>query len=90
MLELLSLIGLFVVGLAIFAVLALVLGLLKLGFKLLLLPLGLAWVLLKVVAVCFLVLLALALAPALLAVLLLVLPALALAGLVGFGWAVVT
>ena len=88
MLELLALIGLFIVGLAVFAVLGLVFGLLKIGFKLLLLPLTLAWGLFKLVMVCCLVLLALALAPALLAVLLVALPVLALVGLVGFGCAV--
>ena len=87
MLELLALIGLLIVGLAVFAVLAVVLGLLKIGFKLLLLPLGFAWALLKVVLVCCLVLVALALAPALLVLLLVALPVLVLAGLVGFGWA---
>ncbi len=90
MFELLALIGLFLAGLAVFAVLGLLFGLLKLGIKLLLLPLSLAWLLLKLVLVCGLILLAVALAPAILAILLLVLPALALAGLVGFGSALVT
>ena len=72
MLELLALVGLFIVGLAVFV----------------LLPLSLAWFLLKLVLVCCLALLALALAPVLLAVLLVVLPAMALCGLVGLGWAV--
>ena len=89
MLELLAFIGLVLSGLAVFAVLALVFGLLKLGFKLLLLPLGLAWGLLKCVLVCCLILVALALAPAVLAILLIALPLLALAGLVGVTWAVV-
>jgi hypothetical protein len=90
MLELLALIGLFIFGLAVFTVLALVFGLLKIGFKLLLLPLALAWGVFKVVLVCGLILLALVLAPALLAVLVVVLPVLALAGVLGLGWVVVT
>ena len=90
MLELLALVGLFIVGLVVFAVLGLVFGLLKLGFKLLLIPLSLAWGLFKLALVCLLILVALALAPALLAVFLVVLPLLAIAGLFGLGWAVVT
>jgi hypothetical protein len=90
MLELLALTGLFLVGLAVVAVLGLFFGLLKLGFKLLLLPLTLAWGLLKLVVLCCLILVALALAPALLALLLVAVPALALAGLVGLGCAVAT
>ena len=43
MLELLALFGLLIVGAAVVAVLALVLGVLKLGFKLLLVPFTLAW-----------------------------------------------
>ena len=87
MLELLALIGLFIVGLAVFAALALLFGLLKLGFKLVLIPFSLAWGLLKVALVVGLVLLGLVLAPAILAVLLVALPLLAVAGLVGIGWA---
>jgi hypothetical protein len=89
MLELLALIGLLLAGLAAFAVLALLFGLLKLGFKLLLLPIGLAWSLLKLVFICCLILAALAMAPVLLAILLVAVPALALAGLFGLGWAAV-
>ena len=89
MFEVLALIGLFIVGLAAFAVLALIAGLLKLGFKLLLLPLSLAWGLLKLALICCLILIALAMAPAILAVLLVALPVLAVVGLVGVGWAVV-
>ncbi|MFQ5349981.1 MAG: hypothetical protein ACE5EG_06030 [Thermoanaerobaculia bacterium] len=86
MLELLALIGLFIAGLVALAILALIFGLLKLTFKLLLIPLSLAWGLLKVV-VCCLVLLALVLAPAFIALLLVAVPVLALAGLIGIGWA---
>ena len=90
MLELLALVGLVIVGLVVFAVLGVVFGLLKLGFKLLLIPLSLAWGLLKLALACLLVLVALALAPALLAILLVAVPLVAIAGLFGLGWAVVT
>ena len=93
MLELLALIGLAIAALVVFAVLGVILGLLKIAFKLVLLPLTLAWGLFKFVLVCGLVLLAvvaaLALAPLALAILVVVVPVLALAGLVGIGWAVV-
>ena len=93
MLELLGLFGLLIVGLAAFAVLGLLFGLLKLSFKLLLLPLSLAWGLAKCLLICCLVLLALCLAPAILALLVVAVPvvlvALLLTGLVGVGWAVV-
>ena len=90
MVELLGLFGLFIVGLVVFCVLALVFGLLKLGFKLLLIPLSLAWGLFKFALLCLLILVGIALAPAILAVLLVVLPLLAIAGLFGLGWVVVT
>lgn len=88
MLELLALVGLVLVGLAVCVVLGLVFGLIKLAFKLVLIPFSLAWGLFKLVAICCVILLALALAPAILAVLLVAVPLLAVAALVGLGWAV--
>ena len=90
MLELLALIGFVLVGLAVCAVLGLVFGLLKLAFKVVLIPFSLAWGLFKLVAICCLILLALVLAPAILAVLLVAVPLVAVAAVVGLGWAVAT
>jgi hypothetical protein len=86
--ELFAILGLVFVGLAVCAVFGLILGLLKIGFKLLLLPLTLAWGLFKIVLVCGLIFLVLALAPAVLAALVVAVPLIAIVGLVGVGWAV--
>ncbi len=91
MLELIALMGLLFIGVLVFGVIALVFGLLKIIFKILLIPLGLLFGLLKVVLLAVFGIVALVLAPlALLAFFFVVLPFLLVTGLIGLGWAVAT
>jgi len=89
MLELFALFTIAGIGLAVLAVLFVVGFILKLTFRLLLLPLALVGGLLKIVGLAAMVLIGLVLAPALFGVfLVLALPVLVLLGLFGLGWAV--
>ena len=92
MLELLAICALLCVGFAIVAVIAVVGFFLKIAFKILLLPLGLALGLLKIFFFGLLVLIALAVAPVVVALALVLglvaLPVLFFLGLLGAGWAV--
>ena len=89
MLELLALFTLAGIGLAILAVLFVVGFVLKLAFRLLLLPFALLGGLLKVVGFVAFVVIGLVLAPVLFGLfLILALPVLAILGLFGLGWAV--
>ena len=93
MLELLAICALLCVGFAIVAVIAVLGFFLKITFKILLLPLGLLFGLLKVFLFGLLIVVGLVLAPVLLTLAvvfaLVVLPVLLFLGLVGAGWAVV-
>lgn len=89
MLELFALFTLAGIGLAILAVFFVVGLVLKLAFRLLLLPLALLGGLLKIVGLVAFVLIGLVLAPVLFGLfLILALPVLAILGLFGLGWAV--
>lgn len=89
MLELFALFTIAGIGLAVLAVLFVVGFILKLTFRLLLLPLALVGGLLKIVGLAAMVLIGLVLAPVLFGVfLVLALPVLVLLGLFGLGWAV--
>lgn len=91
MLEFLALFILAGVGLTVLAVIFVIGLILKLTFRLLLLPLALIGGLLKIFGVAILLILGIVLAPVLFGVfILLALPVLVLMGLFGLGWAVAT
>lgn len=90
MFEIIAILGLVFVALAIAAVFTVGGLFLKLFFKILLIPLSIVGVILKVVLTLSLVLVVFVVAPVLVGVLLLIaIPALLLAGVLGLGWSIV-
>ena len=89
MLEFMAIATLLFIGLVILTLFAIVGGVLKLAFKVVLIPVTLVFGLLKVVFAIVAVALLIAFAPVVLVVALLAIPLLLVAGLFGVGWAIV-
>ena len=90
MFEFMAIATLLFVGLIILTLFAIVGGVLKLAFKVVLIPVSLAFGLLKVILGLVAVALAIAFAPVLFLLVLLAIPLLLIAGVFGVGWAIVT